>query len=478
MAVKFGTDGWRDIIADGFTFENVRTVARAHAQVLRLAGGNSVVIGFDTRFQGQAFAGVVAEVMAEQGLDVWLAQEYLPTPALSFAVVHYQAAGGVMITASHNPAAYNGYKVKGSYGGSATPSLIADIEQALQRPVSYQGPRGQIHPFDIRNDYYALLTQQLDTATLRNCKVKIIHDSMGGAASGWLSGYFQYAQLPIALSELHQRPDPLFHGVNPEPVQANLGVLMQHLASETGTTFGVVTDGDGDRVGVVTAGGKFFNSHQIFAVLIKHLYQRGLRGRVVKTVSGSRIIELLCQKLEIELLETAVGFKYITDAILEGETDASKAVMIGGEESGGLSSRGHIPERDGILNSLLLIEAVSASGKSLPELFAEIEQQVGFQHVYDRADLHLTASFDKPALMSAVQKCVEISGLPVIGVKTLDGVKLMLEQDASVMFRASGTEPVVRIYVEAQTYGDVQRILSESVQLVKQMGKSTDRVDL
>ncbi|MDO4244603.1 MAG: phosphoglucomutase/phosphomannomutase family protein [Deinococcus sp.] len=467
MPIKFGTDGWRDIIAEDFTFENVRTVARAHAQVLRASGARSVAVGFDTRFQGQAFARVVAEVMAAQGLDVWLAKEYLPTPALSFAVVHHEAGGGVMITASHNPPPYSGYKIKGSYGGSATPAVVTQIETALASPEEYRGPHGEIRDLDIRQAYYEQLDRQLDLPTLRGYTGRVIHDPMGGAACGWLTGYAQHAGLQLILEELHGHPDPLFHGVNPEPIVQNLGELVSCLTNETGQVLGVVTDGDADRVGAVTAGGHFFNSHQVFAVLLRHLHGRGIRGRVVKTVSGSRVIELLTQKLGLELLETPVGFKYITDAFLEGQQDATKAVLMGGEESGGLSSRGHIPERDGLLNSLLMIEAMAASGKSLDELFADIEREVGFRHVYDRADLHLSPAFDKAALMTAAQTYGELAGYVVTGVKAFDGVKLALEGDASVMFRASGTEPVVRVYVEAQSSEAVATILGEAVRRVR-----------
>ncbi|QFP76019.1 phosphoglucomutase/phosphomannomutase family protein [Deinococcus sp. AJ005] len=467
MPIKFGTDGWRDIIADEFTYDNVRHVARAHAQVLSQAGGSSVVVGFDTRFQGANFARVVAETMAEQGLDVWLAAEYLPTPALSFAVVHHVAAGGVMVTASHNPPAYSGYKLKGSYGGSATPSIVAQVEAALNAPEAYSGPRGTVRPLEIRQAYYEQLDRQLDLDVLRAYRGRVIHDPMGGAACGWLTGYAEHAGLQLDLTELHGRPDPLFHGVNPEPVPQSLGELMGLLAEESGPTLGVVTDGDADRVGAVTAGGHFFNSHQIFAVLTAHLYRvRGLRGRVVKTVSGSRVIELLAQKLGLEVLETPVGFKYITDAFLEGQDDESKAVLIGGEESGGLSSRGHIPERDGLLNSLLMIEAMAASGKSLHQLFADIEKEVGFRHHYDRADLHLSDQFDKAALLAAAQNFKEVAGHAVEGVNTRDGVKLTLAGGDSAMFRASGTEPVVRVYVEAQSEADLRAILDEATRRV------------
>ncbi|WP_034385612.1 phosphoglucomutase/phosphomannomutase family protein [Deinococcus sp. YIM 77859] len=466
MPITFGTDGWRDIIAEDFTYENVRRVARAHAQALRAVGGTSVVVGFDTRFQGANFARVAAEALAEGGLDVLLADEFLPTPALSFAVVHCGAAGGVMITASHNPPLYSGYKIKGAYGGSATPSLVKAVERALAQPEAYHGPRGRVQPFGIREAYYAQLDRQLDLNTLRTYRGLVIHDPMGGAGCGWLSGYAQHAGLRFDLRELHGQPGPMFYGVNPEPIPQNLGELITVLKGETGTALGVVTDGDADRVGAVTAGGRFFNSHQIFAVLLRHLHARGGRGRVVKTVSGSRVIELLAAQLGLDLLETPVGFKYITDAFLEGQQDAGRAVLIGGEESGGIGLGSHIPERDGLLNSLLLVEAVAASGKSLDELFAEIEAEVGFRHHYDRNDLHLGPGFDQRVLLREAQAYTEIAGHAVKSVKTIDGVKLLLAGGASAMFRASGTEPLVRVYVEAQSPEDVRAILQEATRRV------------
>ncbi|AZI42069.1 phosphoglucomutase/phosphomannomutase family protein [Deinococcus psychrotolerans] len=467
MPIKFGTDGWRDIIAEDFTYANLRTVAQAHAQVLRAAGGSSVVVGFDPRFGGRDFARVVAETLSQQGLGVWLASEYLPTPALSFAALHLGAAGGVMITASHNPPQYSGYKLKGSYGGSATPAMVAEVEAALARSEPYNGPVGDIQPLDIREAYFGQLDRQLDLSALRAYRGVVYHDAMGGAAAGWLGAYMRSRQFGFELREVRGEPDPLFGGVNPEPIPQNLTALMDTLSHETGQTFAVITDGDADRVGAVTAGGQFFNSHQIFAVFIQHLYGRGLRGRVVKTVSGSRIIELLTHKLGLELLETPVGFKYITDAFLEGQADETKAVMIGGEESGGLSSRGHIPERDGLLNSLLLIEAVAMSGKSLGELFADLEADVGFKHVYDRNDLHLSSTFDKAQLLSRAAAYREVAGHAVESVNTRDGVKLTLSGGASAMFRPSGTEPVVRVYVEAQSAGDVKAILDEATRRVQ-----------
>jgi phosphomannomutase len=292
------------------------------------------------------------------------------------------------------------------------------------------------------------------------------HDPMGGAGGGWLTGYAQHAGLNLHLQEVHGAPDPTFYGVNPEPIPQNLKPLTGLLRQESGTVFAAVTDGDADRVGAVTAGGNYFNSHKIFAVLLKHLYDKGLRGRVVKTVSGSGIIDRLAQHLGLDLVETPVGFKYITDAFLDGQRDPDLAVLIGGEESGGMASRGHIPERDGLYNSLLLLESVAVSGKGLDQQFADIEALTGFRHFYDRNDLHVSPDFDKAALMARVQGYTELAGHAVEGVVMRDGVKLLLSGGAFAMFRASGTEPVVRIYVEAQSEAEQKAILAEATRRV------------
>lgn len=461
MPIKFGTDGWRDVIAQDFTYDNVRIVAAAHARTLKAEGGENAVVGFDTRFGGPDFARLTAEVFAGAGLNVKLAAAYLPTPALSFAVKFYGAAGGAMLTASHNPPKYNGYKLKGSYGGTATPELVAEVAANLGTDGEIGVP-GEIEPFDIRRDYYAALEGLLDLDVLRAYTGTMYHDAMGGAGGGWIEGFVRRAKLPLNFLPIHGVPHPLFYGVNPEPIPQNLKILSAVLASEAGTTFGTATDGDADRVGAVVAGGGYFNAHQIFAVLLMHLYNRGQRGRVVKTVSGSSIIDKLCQVLGLELLETPVGFKYITEAFLEGERDPGKAVLIGGEESGGFAVRGHVPERDGILSSLLLLEAVATSGKSLPELFADIERLTGLRHFYDRNDLHLGPDFDKAALLERARGWTEVAGQGVEGVVTKDGVKLLLFGGAWVMLRPSGTEPVVRVYAEAGSPELLAAILGEA----------------
>lgn len=462
-AIKFGTDGWRGVIGADYTFDNVAKVAQAYADYLNSQGAKRVVVGHDTRFLAAKFAERAAQVLAANGLEVLLSKSYVPSPVLSFAVKHLQADGGVMITASHNPPEYLGFKIKGSYGGAAVPALIAEVEKKLGAEAKPFDPsRHKIERFDVRKPYYDHLMSLLDIEALRGYEGVLYHDSMGGAGGGWISGFAKHAGLKLEVRGIHEVPDPMFYGVNPEPIPANQFTVMTVLKAEEGTTFAAVTDGDADRIGAVLAGGANFNSHQIFAVLLKHLVQRrGLSGRVVKTFSVSRVVELLAKKLGVELLTTPIGFKYITDEMLKG------GVLIGGEESGGIGVDIHLPERDGIFNALLLLEAVVKSGKSLGEQFAEIEAEVGFKHSYDRLDLHLPSMDHIRAVVEKVSSPQPIAGQKVVGTDTLDGVKWLFEDGSWLLFRASGTEPVLRVYCEAQSEQAVKSILAEAKRLVE-----------
>ena len=372
-----------------------------------------------------------------------------------------------MITASHNPSAYNGYKIKGSYGGSATPELVALVEHELtqlEHPV--WDSQTAVKRFDAQEEYFQHISKILDLEVLRRYSGRWYFDAMGGAGAGWLTAFAGFAKLPLEIVELRHPAHPLFYGANPEPIDKNLEPLMQALQSESGLVFGVATDGDADRLGAVTAGGAFFNSHQIFVVLLAHLARKGLRGRVIKTVSTSSLVDLLAAKLGFTVLETPVGFKYITNAFLEGEANPEKVVLIGGEESGGLAVMGHVPERDGLLNALLLLEAVVSSGLSIEQQFMAIEQDLGVTHAYDRIDLELETAFDKTAFLEKVTKISSLANRHVCSVNTLDGVKLEFEGFGWLMFRASGTEPMLRVYCEAQTASEVGQILEAARALV------------
>lgn len=460
--IRFGTDGWRDVIADNFTFENVAKVAQAYASYLLERGGKKVVVGHDTRFMAEKFARKAAQVLSANELEVHLSKSYLPTPALSYAVKHLEADGGVMLTASHNPPEYLGFKIKGAYGGSATPALVAEVEKKLgTEPKLFDSTRHKLHTFDIRKPYYDHLMGLLEVEALRSYEGVLYHDSMGGAGAGWLSGFAKHAKLKLELREIHGVPHPLFYGVNPEPIPANLQVVMTVLRAEEGLTFAAVTDGDADRIGAVLAGGEHFNSHQILAVLIKHLVNKGLKGRVVKTFSVSRVVERLAKKLGLEVVTTPIGFKYITDEMLKG------GVLVGGEESGGIGVSGHIPERDAIYNALLLLESIVKTGKSLGQQFAEIEAEVGFKHYYDRLDLHLPSVEHIRRVMETVKNPPSIANQQVTDLETLDGVKWNFAGGGWLLFRASGTEPVLRIYCEMPSPELVQSVLAQAKKLVE-----------
>jgi len=453
--LRFGTDGWRDVIADKYTFANVTRVAQATADYARSVGGEAVVIGHDTRFLSDRFARHAAAIIAGNGLRARLTKNYAPTPVTSFAVVHYQAAAGVMITASHNPPHYNGYKLKGPYGGSATPEIYQGMIGRIDASPPATPNEEGVEVFDIRQTYYQHLAGLLNLEALGAYQGVLYHDAMGGAGGGWLAGFAKHAGLKLDLRELHAVPHPLFYGVNPEPIPKNLATLQAVMSAEKDPAFAAVTDGDADRIGAVLAGGDYFNSHQIFAVMLKHLYDKGMRGRVVKTFSVSKIIDLLAEKLSLEVITTPVGFKYITDEFLKGD------VLIGGEESGGIGVAGHIPERDGIFNALLLLESVVESGKSLRQQFAEIEELTGFKHAFDRLDLHVSSLEERDRVMERLlqEPPGKIGRLKVESVETLDGVKLHLQGGAWLLFRPSGTEPLLRIYCEAENPATVKQVL-------------------
>ncbi|PNY79791.1 phosphohexose mutase [Deinococcus koreensis] len=458
MKLTFGTDGWRGVIADEFTVANTRRVALAHAQALRAAGGRAAAVAHDTRFLGERFAAVAAGTLQEAGLDVTLLRGATPTPALSFAVKAAGLAGGVMITASHNPAIYQGYKLKGAYGGSATPDLVAEVEARLDAPP-IPAPAGTLAETSVQDSYLEAVSGRIDLGAIDRAGVPIYHDAMHGAASGWLET-FAGRFLKVPFHGLRNTPSPLFGGVNPEPTPPNLAFTLEAMRAVSGPAFAVVTDGDADRVGAVLSGGRYFNSHQIFAVLLHHLARQGGRGRVIRTVSTSAIIQRLAEHHGLEVVQTPVGFKYVTEAFLEGDADPARAVLIGGEESGGIGVQGWLPERDGLFNGLLLQETIAASGLGLDEQFAAIERLTGMSHHYDRRDLHLSGDLDRGGLRQATAETTSLQGHRVEEVVTLDGVKLVFDGGFG-MVRASGTEPVVRLYVEAPSDAEVQAILKQ-----------------
>jgi alpha-D-glucose phosphate-specific phosphoglucomutase len=481
VTIKFGTDGWRAVISDEFTFANVRSVAQAiadHVWSGASCEGPSplLVVGFDTRFLSDRYAAEVSNVLAANGLRVRLSRSDCPTPALSQSVLSHQAAGGVMITASHNPPRYNGIKYKSSFGGSAMPQETNRIEQQLREnraagrepkvsdwtieqgewPAQPNG--GEIARMDPMPRYLAHIRSLIDLPAIASAGLRVVIDPMYGAGRGYIRSLLKECGCPA--DEIHSEMNPGFGGLHPEPIGRNLQSLID--ATRGHYDVGLATDGDADRIGAVDAHGTFVDPHTIFALSLRHLVEhKGWTGSVVKTVSTSQMVNRLAERYHLPVHETPVGFNYICDYMLK------EPVLIGGEESGGISIRGHIPEGDGILMGLLLLEIVACERRPLHELVAALQREVG-PFCYDRHDLR-TRPFKKAELVDAMTSAPPstLAGIPVRSVDQSDGVKFHLDGDAWLLVRPSGTEPVLRIYAEAATRQIVQTLLSEGAALAE-----------
>lgn len=460
MQILFGTDGWRGVIARDFTFDNIATVAQATMDYLYREGlsAKGLVVGYDRRFLSREFAEKVAEIAAGNGINVWLSDNYAPTPAVSWAVHEKQAGAGVMITASHNPPTYNGFKVKESFGGSARPGTTKQLEELVaanqadarkieELPLADALIAGRVVLFDAVSPYLAQLGRYVDLDAIRNAALPVAVDPMYGAGSGL------FPLLLPGTTEIHAVNNPGFDGRPPEPTEDNLKELAD-LVKSGGFRVGLALDGDADRIGAVDETGEFFSSHMIFTVLLRHLYERkGLRGGVVKTVSTTRMIDLLAEKYGLKLFETPIGFKHICELMLEND------ILMGGEESGGLGVKGHIPERDGVLMGLLLLEAVSRSGKGLRQLLNETMDEIG-HFFYRRIDLPIGTAA-KATLTGQLKNDPpsSIAGLSVTTTNFSDGFKFLFADGSWLLVRPSGTEPVLRLYSEASSDAVVDRLL-------------------
>lgn len=459
--IKFGTDGWRGVIAREFTFENVAIVAQATMDYMALEGlaDKALVIGYDRRFLSREFAERSAEIAVGNGIKVFLTEDYAPTPAVSWAVRSRSAGMGIMITASHNPPVYNGFKVKESFGGSARPSTtikieeqvaanISDGREILSTPFAEGVQRGMIVQFDASKEYYAQLEKYVDMDLIRKSNIPFVVDPMFGAGSG------AFPRLLPACTEIHGDCNPAFGGQAPEPIMEHLLELSEAVKSGAFRA-GLALDGDADRIGAVDENGDFFSSHMIFTVLLRHLYERkGVRGGVVKTVSTTQMINLLADKYGLKLFETPIGFKHICELMLDND------ILMGGEESGGLGVKGHIPERDGILMGLLLLEAMAMSGKGLKELLDETMDEIGHFY-YRRIDLQIEQQA-KEKLIARLKSggLKEIAGATVETTNFSDGFKFIFSGGSWLLIRPSGTEPVLRLYSEAGSLEAVEKFLA------------------
>ncbi len=464
--ITFGTDGWRGIIAEDFTFENVRKVVHAIARYVVRAEkpGAGLLVGYDTRFGSEHFARAAAETVSAAGVPVWLAADAAPTPALSLLVKLRSAAGGIQITASHNPYQWNGVKYKASYASSASPAIVAQIESELAQIIREDVPalppqQNLIHSLDIRAPYLEALNSLVDWDRLRASRFRFAIDPMHGAGRGLLPDLFRRHQ--IACEEIRGARDPLFGGVNPEPIEPHVSALREAVVKGKFDA-GFALDGDADRIGAVDRDGTFVTPHQIFSILLWHLAgTRKLPGEVVKTFSTTKLIDKIGAKFGRKVWETPVGFKYVCDRMLESD------VLLGGEESGGIGTKLHLPERDASVNALLLAEVMAWHGKSLGELVVMLHAEFG-EHHYSRLDLTLKNGQKERALhYFADPKLNRFLDWPITDRENLDGVKIYLGDIGWAMVRPSGTEPMLRIYSETTRAETTRRVLEEVSRLVR-----------
>ncbi|MFQ3567101.1 MAG: phosphoglucomutase/phosphomannomutase family protein [Aggregatilineales bacterium] len=465
--IRFGTDGWRAVIADTFTFENLRLISQAVADSINRQhlgpDRPQVVVGYDTRFLSDRFAAETARVLAANNIVTWLTRTDAPTPAISYNVKEKGAAAGIVITASHNPPRYNGFKLKASYGGSATSEACALIEDQLKlmerdargpNLMDYQQAldQGLIVRFDPSWTYYEHLGTLVDLDRISEGELNVVVDAMWGAGRGAFAGILSRTR--TRMTEIRSTLNPGFGGIHPEPILKYLNELVAAVQRQQADV-GLATDGDADRIGAIDALGNFVDPHHIMALVLKHLLEvRGQRGLIVKTVSTTFMIDNIAAQHDLQVRETPVGFNYIGDLMMRED------VLIGGEESGGISIRGHIPEGDGILMGLLLLEIIAHAGAPLHEIIAQLQAKFGPAH-YGRVDAKLRIQRSKKQVVTMLtdQAPPTLAGETVVKVDTLDGVKFYLSDRSWLLIRPSGTEPILRIYAEARSQEAVKALL-------------------
>ncbi|WP_263350261.1 phosphoglucomutase/phosphomannomutase family protein [Acidicapsa acidisoli] len=467
--IKFGTDGWRGVIASDFTFENVRTAATAVAAYLHAQKdpaqnpAKGLCIGYDSRFLSEAFARTCAEVVAATGIPVKLAQEITPTPALSYGVRALGAAGGIMITSSHNPCQWNGVKYKAWFGGSGSPAIIAEIESYLGLPVPKAQHAAAIEEVDFIAPYMAAIERFADLNLIAASGFKFGIDSMYGAGRELIAGIF--TRLGVDFVQIRGHVDPLFPGINPEPIEPNIRALGEAVVANH-CDAGLCTDGDADRIGATDEHGEFVDPHKIFSVLLEWVLKRkGWPGDVTRAFNTTKMLDRICAKYGRRIYEHGIGFKYVVDYMQQQE------IVMGGEESGGIGYQRHLPERDGLLNALLLANVMAEEKKTLGQLVADLQAEYG-EHQYGRIDLHIpdrlkNAAIARARLLHAGETA--FAGMKILRVETLDGVKFYLDNPEAktkpnaaetwLLLRASGTEPLMRIYSESCSKESVTKLL-------------------
>ena len=472
--IKFGTDGWRAIIADDFTFANVRIAAEAIAAYVHSRKGSAdedpakgLCIGYDTRFGSKAFARACAEVAAATGIPVLLANAVTPTPALSFGVRERKAAGGIMITSSHNPAEWNGVKYKAWYGGSGKPSIMAEIASCLGKPVARAAQAAPIQEVDFLPTYLKSIEDFTSLDKLAKSGMKFAIDSMYGAGGTLISDIF--TRLGVKHVQIRGNVDPLFGGIHPEPIEPHIRALGEAVLAN-GCDAGLCTDGDADRIGATNEHGEFVDPHKIYCVLLSWVlkYHNDWPGAVTRAFNTTKMLDRICKKHGRELIEHGIGFKFVCDYMLERD------IVMGGEESGGIGFQRHLPERDGLLNALLLANVMAMEGKPLGQLVADLQAEYG-EHQYGRIDLTIPEDVKNGAIARA--KALKVGetvfgGMPILRQETLDGVKFYLDNPEAktkpnaaetwLLLRASGTEPLMRVYCESCSKESVAKVLESA----------------
>ena len=459
--VKFGTDGWRGILADDFTDENVRVAAGAIVHYVREHEdpAQGLCIAYDTRFMSQRFAHIVAEVAAAAGIPVRIADRITPTPALSYAVKHLGAAGGVMITSSHNPAEWNGVKYKAGYGGSGSPAIMASIESYLERPAPV-ATSSTITATDFLSPYVEAISNFADLPLIAAAGQKYAVDCMYGAGRGVLSGIF--TRFGIDHVEIRAELNPLFPGIQPEPIPPHINAL-ETAVLEHRCAAGLATDGDADRIGAVDEQGRFVDANKIYCLLLEWLLKRKQwPGDVARAVNTTMMIDRIAARYGRKVYEHGIGFKHVCALMLE------KEILIGGEESGSIGIGRHLPERDGLLNALLLANIMAEEGRTLGALVSALQKEYG-EHYYGRIDLHIAEPVKQSAVRRAAAGVTEFAGMRVLRTETLDGMKFYLDNpkardwpqpaESWLMLRASGTEPLLRIYAESGSPASLHALL-------------------
>ncbi|MFC1986794.1 phosphoglucomutase/phosphomannomutase family protein [Chloroflexota bacterium] len=462
--MEFGTDGWRGIIAQDFTFDNVRVCAQAVADFLRQSGldNRGLIIGYDTRFASEDFASVAAEVVSGNGIKVYLCPRATPTPVISFGTVAQKAGGAIVITASHNPAIWNGFKYKSESGSSASPEIITELEKNIthtlttekiaQMPLDKAEEQGLVEYLDLAPIYFQHVARLIDLNELRRARLKIVVDSMYGAGIGYLKTLLSGGAIEVM--EINGERNPLFPGIQqPEPIGANLAKLSATV-KEQKANIGFATDGDADRLGIIDEKGTFLTTLQVFTLLCLYLLEiRGERGLIVRTITTSAMLDRLGEIFNVPVRQTAVGFKYVAPVML------AEDALIGGEESGGFGFRGHVPERDGILASLYFLDLMVKTGKNPSELIDYLYSKVGPHH-FNRVDV----KFPEPERQEIIERIRHnhpeyINGVKVVKFDTTDGFRFILADTGWLLIRFSGTEPLLRIYAESSTPARAEKLL-------------------